>query len=232
MKFSLVIPCYNEEKNLPFLLERGENLQHDDGVEGILVNNGSTDQTALVMKQLLPKYPNCRCVNVEKNQGYGFGILAGLEAAKGSILGWTHADMQTDPKDVSEGLKLFVEYGDKIFVKGTRRGRPFLDLFFTVGMSVFETCLLRKRLWDINAQPTMFSRSFFEQWKKPPYDFSLDLYAYFQARRKELSIKRFPVHFGKRLHGSSHWNINWTSKYKFIKRTLEFSFQLMKSMEV
>ena len=93
-------------------------------------------------------------------------------------------------------------------------------------MSAFETILLQKPLWDINAQPTLFHRSFFETWSNPPHDFSLDLYAYYQANLAGLNIQRFPVLFGDRAHGISHWNINWSSKLKFIQRTVKFSLNL------
>jgi|SRR5450830_687731 len=230
MRFSLVIPCYNEEKNLPLLLERCKVFVAEDDVEVVLVDNGSTDSTPQVLLQLLPEYPGCRSVRVEKNQGYGFGILSGLRAAKGEVLGWTHADMQTDPQDALMGLNLFKKYGVDIFVKGSRFGRPFVDVAFTVCMSVFETALLRKLMWDINAQPTMFSRKFFESWDSPPDDFSLDLYAYYQAYCEGLKVYRFPVNFGERAHGISHWNINWVAKWKFIRRTISFSLQLKKKI--
>ena len=99
MRFSLVIPCYNEAANLPLLLDRCKNLVAIPDVEVILVDNGSTDNTSEVLENLLPQHPGCRSIRVEKNQGYGFGILSGLNAAEGQILGWTHADMQTDPSD-------------------------------------------------------------------------------------------------------------------------------------
>jgi glycosyltransferase involved in cell wall biosynthesis len=226
MKFSLIIPCYNEAANLPLLLERCKDVANQPGTEVILVDNGSTDATPEVLLRLLPQYPGCRSIRVEKNQGYGFGILAGLKAAEGGILGWTHADMQTDPHDTLRGLELFKQHGEAIFVKGRRYGRPFMDVVFTVGMSVFETLLLAKPLWDINAQPTMFSRAFFESWRSPPHDFSLDLYAYYQAKAQDLKVRRFPVRFGARAHGVSHWNVNWTAKWKFIRRTAVFSVQL------
>jgi hypothetical protein len=98
-------------------------------------------------------------------------------------------------------------------------------------MSIFETALLGKPLWDINAQPTMFSRHFFETWSQPPHDFSLDLYAYYQARRQGLPIHRFDVLFGARVHGVSHWNVNWAEKWKFIRRTIDFSLQLRKNFK-
>jgi len=54
----------------------------------------------------------------------------------------------------------------------------------------------------------------------------LDLFAYFMARKSKLLIRRFPVKFSKRLHGESNWNVSLLGKYKFIKRTLSYSFNL------
>lgn len=231
MKFSLVIPCYNEAANLPLLLNRCKDIANGTDIEVILVDNGSTDNTPQVLQNLLAQYPGCRSVRIEKNQGYGFGILSGLRAAKGDILGWTHADMQTDPQDALRGLEFFETNGLTIFVKGRRYGRPLSDVIFTLGMSIFETCLLRKPMWDINAQPNLFSRAFFEAWQETaPYDFALDLYCYYQAHCKNLKILRFPVKFGERAHGVSHWNFNWAGKLKFIKRTLDFSIKLRKKL--
>ena len=230
VRFSLIIPCFNEADNLPLLLERCKELAVRSDIEVVLVDNGSTDNTPEVLLHLLLKSPGCRSIRVDRNQGYGFGILSGLKAARGEILGWTHADMQTDPQDTLQGLELFEKYGNDIFVKGRRYGRPFMDVVFTIGMSVFETMLLSRPMWDINAQPNMFSRKFFESWIDPPDDFSLDLYAYYQAQRAALNIHRFPVKFGERAHGVSHWNVNWAAKRKFIRRTVDFSLQLKKSM--
>jgi glycosyltransferase involved in cell wall biosynthesis len=232
MKLSLVIPCYNEAENLPLLLERCKEFAAKSEVEVILVDNGSTDGTPEVLLDLLPKYPACRSVRVENNQGYGFGILSGLKAAKGEILGWTHADMQTDPQDALRGLEYFEKYGADIFVKGRRYGRPVMDVAFTMGMSVFETLLLARPMWDINAQPTMFSRRFFETWNSAPHDFALDLFAYYQAQTQGLEVHRFPVRFGERAHGVSHWNVNWAAKWKFIRRTVNFSIQLKKKISI
>lgn len=231
MKLSLIIPCYNEAANLPLLLDRCQSLGGNQNIEVILVDNGSTDNSPEVLAQLLPNYPHCRSVRVPANQGYGYGILFGLRAAHGELLAWTHADMQTDPKDVLRGLAIFEKQKTKnLYVKGQRIKRPLADVFFTVGMSIFETALLRTRLWDINAQPNMFSRSFFETWVNPPHDFSLDLYAYFTARAQGLPVYRFPVEFGERAHGVSHWNVNWSAKMKFIRRTIDFSFELKKRL--
>lgn len=232
-KLSVVIPAYNEARNLPLLLERAAVALSRPGVELLIVNNGSKDDSGKVLDDLLPRYRFARSVNVPINQGYGFGILSGLRAAEGDVLGWTHADNQTDPGDTIRGLEYFEKASDptRLFVKGRRYGRPAADVFFTAGMSVFETVLMGKPLSDINAQPTMFHRTFWETWRNPPHDFSLDLYAFYLARRTGLAIERFPVEFGQRAHGVSHWNVNWQAKVKFIRRTLDYSFQLKRELK-
>jgi hypothetical protein len=117
-----------------------------------------------------------------------------------------------------------------VFVKGSRKGRPLFDQVFTLGMNIFETVYMGTRLWDINAQPNIFHRSFYESWRNPPHDFSLDLYAFYKAQTQGLKIIRFPVILPKRSHGQSSWNHGLKAKWKFIKRTMDFSFKLKKEL--
>lgn len=231
MKLSLIIPCYNEASNLPALILRCARLTADPRIEVILVDNGSTDATPAVLAKAIVGIPGIRSVRVPQNRGYGFGILAGLRVAKGDILGWTHADQQTDPMDAALGLTFFDQASDpkRLFVKGRRYGRPLVDRVFTAGMSLFETVLTRRSMRDINAQPTMFHREFFESWGAPPDDFALDLYAYWHARDAGLRFRRFLVRFGPRQFGMSHWNTGMAARIKFIRRTLAFSFDLRKA---
>ncbi len=233
MKLSIVVPCFNEEKNIPLIANRFNEVIKRDDIEVILVDNGSTDNSHCVIEDLLPKYSFLRTVKLESNQGYGFGILFGLRGAQGEYIGWTHADMQTDPYDVIRGLELIERSSQptKIFVKGKRQSRPIGDRFFTCGMSAFESMYLGVPLNDINAQPNLFHCSFFELWEDPPYDFSIDLYAFYMARRHNFDVVRFPVRFTQRIHGHSHWNSGLKAKWKFIKRTLDFSFSLKRRLK-
>lgn len=229
MLFSIVIPCYNEEKNIPLIMESFKKcIRERTDIEILLVDNGSTDNSSAVMDKLLPEYSFARKVVVEHNQGYGFGILSGLKAAKGAFLGWTHADMQTDPADIIKAVDIIKEKGchPSVFVKGNRKGRSVFDNFFTVGMSIFESVYLGEKLTDINAQPNLFSRAFYKKWQDPPYDFSLDLYVLYLAKKHRCNIIRFPVLFPERIYGESKWNTGLSAKWKFIKRTVEFSTKL------
>ena len=223
MKLSIIVPCYNEEQNIPLILNRfGEIIERED-IEVILVDNGSTDDSALVLAELLPKYAFARTVRVEVNQGYGYGILQGLRQCRGEYIGWTHADMQTDPADILKALEIIEREQGLVFVKGNRKGRPLFDVFFTAGMSLFEAFYLHTKLYDINAQPNIFPRVFFDEWKNPPYDL-------YMARRKNLKVIRFPVLFPERIYGESKWNTGLKAKWKFIKRTMEFSVKLKKEL--
>jgi len=230
MKLSIVVPCYDEAENIPLILKRFNEVIKRKDVEVIFVDNGSGDDSPQVLHKLLPEYFFAKAMRIDVNQGYGYGIVQGLKACTGEFIGWTHADMQTDPADLIKALEIIEENNSNgnLFVKGNRRGRPVFDQFFTVGMNIFETLYMRVRLHDVNAQPNVFSKKFFETWKNPPKDFSLDLYALYMAQKSGLQIERFDVIFPKRIHGKSHWNSGLSAKWKFIKRTIEFSKKLKK----
>jgi polyisoprenyl-phosphate glycosyltransferase len=233
IKLSIIVPCYNEEKNIPLILERFSSIIKSDDVEVFLVNNGSIDNSEVVINEQIASYPFARIVKVETNQGYGFGVTSGLKEARGQFIGYTHADMQTDPIDMFKALEILEKQHNpkNTYIKGDRKGRPLFEQFFTMGMSAFETIYLGRILWDINAQPNIFHRSFFDSIKNScPKDFSLDLYFLYMAKKLGLNVIRFDVLFPERAHGESSWNKGLTSKWKFIKRTISFSIKLKKEL--
>ena len=232
MNLSIVIPCYNESDNLKLILNRFKEVIDNRSIEVIVVDNGSTDNTSEILDEILINYPFTKRVKVEINKGYGYGILYGLKFAKSDYVGWTHADMQTDPLDVIKAYDIIYKNNNRnIFVKGNRKGRPIFDNIFTFGMSLFETIFFRTNMFDINAQPNIFPYDFYKTWENPPYDFALDLYAFYMAKINHLKFIRFNVSFPKRVFGKSKWNNGIKSKIKFIKRTLDFSFKLKKELD-
>jgi glycosyltransferase involved in cell wall biosynthesis len=235
---SIVLPCYNEEKNIPLILDRFQEAiaQAHPSIpfEILLVDNGSTDNSRRVMdEELHRRQVDCfKIVTVEKNIGYGFGILSGLRAASGDVLAWTHADMQTDPLDVFKAFEYYQaifnrQQGDfRFIIKGNRVNRRFGEWFFTLGMSILSSLVLTKFLFDINAQPKVFHRGLFNTLKNPPNDFSLDLYLLYKAKLNRYPVKTIDVVFSERIHGESHWASSFKSKYKTIMRTIKYIFAL------
>ena len=227
---SVVIPCFNEEGNVSVLVEKLSRLvEKDHRVEFILVDNGSTDGTGLILEKSLEGRLNLQLVQVKKNTGYGHGIKSGLNRARGEFLGWTHADLQTNPEDALLAMKFMRNASDQILIKGMRSGRPLSDRFFSAAMSIFETILFGLSLREINAQPTVFSASLLPIILEGPDDFSLDLYTLVEAKKRGYREYRFPVEFGPRLSGTSKWNFSIKSRIRFIARTIRFSLKLAKT---
>lgn len=225
---SIIVPCYNEAANLPALISRFEVLRtQDSDWELVLVNNGSTDDTAAVLVQEVasPSRSFIRVVTVPApNVGYGHGIVTGLRAAKGQWLAWTHADGQTRPGDVLAAFELLTTSQDpqRTLVKGRRVNRPVKDELFTRGMQTVAHVVLGENLVDINGQPKAFPRALLDLATAPPIDLSLDLYFLWLTRVHKFEVRCFDVSFGAREHGESKWAASWKSKARNIARTVKF----------
>lgn len=235
INLSIIIPCFNESKSLHKLLDACYNASNGrSDIEFIFVNNGSNDDTEVILEELLSqeKYSFGKSLLIKVNIGYGNGILQGLAVAKGNVLSWTHADLQTDPNDVIKAYELNKDdlNLNQCIVKGERKGRNIFDNIFTAGMSILSSIFLKQFLWDVNAQPKIFHRKFLEKFKKAPQDFSLDLYLLFIANKYKIPIKRYQVFFSKRLYGKAKGGGTFRGKYNLIKRTIACIIELQKEI--
>ena len=228
MRASIIIPCFNEEKNIIKLVERFKTIALSNMVdlELVLVDNGSKDGTIDEIMKVADQNKFVKPVKVEVNQGYGFGILSGLKEANGDWLGWMHADLQSDPEIFIEMFRSAINEDGDFLYKGKRKNRPIVDTLFTIGMSCFETIYLGTRLWDINAQPTLLSKKYYQTWTNPPYDFSLDLFTYYMAKKQNIRIKRFESVQRVRENGVSSWNTGMKARIKLVKRVLAYSKEM------
>ena len=232
---SIVVPCYNESKNLAKVLEAfAEALAGRDGIELILVDNGSRDDTPDQLRRLLDggRYPFARSVRVEVNQGYGWGIMTGLRHARGEFLAWTHADMQTPPADVLRGYDRILAMTNPAssLVCAYRVGRPIFDQLFTWAMGCIASIALKSRLSHVNAQPKLFHRSFMAELANAPKDFTLDLFLLHRANQAGLDVCRVPVRFDRRTAGEAKGGGSLIGKYRLSKRTLGQIRELRRSL--
>jgi glycosyltransferase involved in cell wall biosynthesis len=227
-KLSVVLPCYNESAGLSDILERFLEAGRDRDFELVLVDNGSTDDTPKVLAELLPRYPFARSVAIERNRGYGDGIDTGLKQARGEIVAWSHADLQTDPADVFRAWDVFAQADDpsRLLVKGRRHGRRPGEWIISRGMEVVALLLLRRWIPEINAQPKLFHRGLLEHVTNPPVDFNFDVYVLYRAKRCGWRIASIDVAFPPRPHGQSHWAATFRSRMRTIARSMRYMFLL------
>lgn len=132
---SLVVPCYNEKDALhPFMdeLTRVLRLLTDVESEVILVNDGSTDNTLEVIRELAAHYPMVRYLSFSRNFGKEGAILAGLTASRGDWVAVMDADLQDPPSLLPDMLHAVRQEGYDC--AGTRRvdrkGEPPIRSFF------------------------------------------------------------------------------------------------------
>jgi len=217
MKFSIIIPCYNEQVNLPLLIDKILPLQNDYELEYILVENGSTDNSREFLKNNIEgKYKNIKIKYLDINKGYGYGLKNGLKLAEGEYLGWIHADMQVHPNDLRPlfDFALSNNFKENIFLKARRMNRPFVDKFFAAGQTVFSSIVFFYKMFDIGASPLIFSKSLIDNYDKMTNDFSIEVFTYLMAKKKKFYIKRFNINLNDRKNSNSSWNTGLISKFK------------------
>ncbi len=121
---SVVFPVFNEEENVPILLDeiatalRGQPWSY----EMIAVDDGSVDRSLEVLRQSKAKYPNLRVLTFEKNSGQTAALDAGWRAAKGTYVVSLDADLQNDPADIPVMMRRLEESGADMVI-GVRVNR-------------------------------------------------------------------------------------------------------------
>lgn len=122
LKISFVVPIYNEEENIPKLVEEIQAVAPDlsDNFEIILVDDCSSDNSLQLTKDLAAKDKTIRPLALVRNSGQSAALYAGFQAASGDVIITMDADLQNDPAD----LRLMIKhYGEFDMVNGWRFNR-------------------------------------------------------------------------------------------------------------
>lgn len=133
---SIIVPCYNEEQALPLFFTEVEKIKSSDFLgkaefEYIFIDDGSTDSTLSILKEMSNKYSAVKYISFSRNFGKEAAILAGLSVASGNYLTLMDADLQDSPSmllPMYECLK--TEDIDRVGLRRTtRRGEPVVRSF-------------------------------------------------------------------------------------------------------
>ncbi len=111
VRYSIVIPIFNEEAVLPVLLRRIDALMDavDGPVETIFVDDGSTDCSSIVLEAKARDDHRCRYIGLTRNFGHQIAITAGMDAAKGDAVVVMDADLQDPPEVVLDMIAKWKE---------------------------------------------------------------------------------------------------------------------------
>jgi len=134
-KISIIVPCYNEEKSLPlFYEELNKNIINFKNVEFelIFVNDGSSDNTLQIIKELNKNDSRIKYISFSRNFGKESAIYAGLEKSTGNFVTLMDADLQDPPSLLMEMYKSVTEedYDAVGTRRTTRKGEPIIRSFF------------------------------------------------------------------------------------------------------
>lgn len=146
---SVFLPAYNEEDSIASTVEgvvkvlKSLNLQW----EVLVVNDGSKDKTAEVVKGLEKKYPGVRLVDYEKNRGYGHALKTGFKEAKYSWVAFVDSDGQFDFSEIKQMLEKTGE-ADVILGYRLNRADPFQRRIFTWGWKMLAMIMLGLNVKD------------------------------------------------------------------------------------
>jgi dolichol-phosphate mannosyltransferase len=166
MKLSIIIPCFNEEAVLNLLFKRLENVIMEvnlDDYEVIFINDGSQDNTAKIIKEIIRKDNHFKALHFSRNFGHQAALQAGLKYCQGEAAFLLDADLQDPPELLGKFIKKYQEGYEVVYgVRKYRKENIFkkacyyvyyrlLHLFADINIPVDsgDFCLISRKIIDL-----------------------------------------------------------------------------------
>ena len=151
-KLSVVIPCYNEERTLAAVVERVLAAPRCGlDVELVVVDDGSRDRSAEVLKDIAARHPEVRAHFHAANRGKGAALRTGFQAASGDIVLVQDADLEYSPTDYPKLLKPLLDgRADVVFGSRFKGGDETRVLYFWHSVANRLLTLASNMFTDLN----------------------------------------------------------------------------------
>jgi glycosyltransferase involved in cell wall biosynthesis len=205
VEISVVVPVDNEEANLPILISKLVGVFNRLGSvhEMILVDDGSSDGSRKILKEMASRIPSLRVVPLKQNRGLSTALLAGMREARGKIIVTLDSDLQNDPEDIPRLLDYLDRYD---MATGWRQKRedPWLKRIASrVGNSV-RNRLSGERINDSACTLRVFKR---ECLQDIPIFNGMHRFMSTLVKMRGYRIVEVPVTHHPRKYGESKYNI-------------------------
>jgi glycosyltransferase involved in cell wall biosynthesis len=226
MNLSIIIPAYNEGRHVDAVIRR---LHEAIGIaepsfEIVLVNNGSTDETPSVVKALADEFSNVRVIDVYPNEGYGNGILKGLAASTGNVLGWVHADEQSKPENLVIIYRRMLQEGNELG-KAVRveRYESRWRIIQSKAYNLLFRAMFGLSYRDINGTPKLMTRSFYDRATLSSRQWFIDPEVMLKASEMNASVGEIEIIWDARKEGKS--KVHLTTMFHFLHQMMLFRFR-------
>ena len=213
MDISVIVPMYNEEKNIALVHKalRDVLIKQGGSYEIIFVEDGSTDGSFDALKEIVRKDSKVKVVKFRRNFGQSSAIAAGIHFARGRIIVLMDGDLQNDPADIPKLISVIEKEGYDI-ASGWRKNRKDNLLLVTFPSRIANKCIssiTRVKLHDYGCTLKAY-RS--EVLKRVPLYGEWHRFLPALASWMGAKIKEVPVHHKPRKYGKSKYNIFKTYK--------------------
>jgi glycosyltransferase involved in cell wall biosynthesis len=202
IRYSIVVPVFNEAAVLPILLRRiGTLMEQLDGpAETIFVDDGSSDCGPIVLQALVRDDPRYRYIGLSRNFGHQVAITAGMDAAAGEAIVVMDADLQDPPEIVGEMIAKWKEGFEVVYAR--RLSRAGESAFKRVTANLFYKLLGRMSSIGIPADVGDFrliDRKVLDALRRMPEQdrFIRGMIAWLGFRQTEVTFHRLPRRAGK-----------------------------------
>jgi dolichol-phosphate mannosyltransferase len=234
---NIVIPCFNEEESIPQLIEKLKELSALLGKKYettfIFVDDGSTDNTNLLLQQNQTSFSSSLVLKHDVNRNLGAALKTGIEAShKCDLLAFLDSDCTYEPAVLLELLQEIENGADLATVSpyhpmGKVEGVPEWRLLLSKSLSLMYRIILGTKFYTYTAMVRVVKTDLVRPIMSARNDYSFVAAVFINAIRKKYRIVEVPTILKVRKFGVSKINI-----IKTIKSHLVIIFHLLRGMEI